>query len=128
VIQDSRRREGAGPGWLELRRQQIPARTRWERRSGQWRALALARYVFGEAAAARLDGFPPRGGLRGLLHLEVPFRDLEDHRERETLFLSLAAADPVLVQVPLVYVFEPISVPTGKGVGRSGRRGAALPG
>jgi hypothetical protein len=106
LIQDGRRREGAGPGWLELRREQVPARTRWERRSGQWRALALARYVFGEEASARLDGFPPRGGFRGLLHLEVPFLDLADHREKEALFLAMASVDPVLEQVPLIYVFE----------------------
>jgi hypothetical protein len=128
LIHDGRRREGAGPGWLELRREQIPARTRWERRSGQWRALALARYVFGAEASARLDGFPPRGGFRGLLHLEVPFLDLEDHREKETLFLAMASADPVLEQVPLVYVFEPVAewVEVGgggtpvAGAGRSG--------
>jgi hypothetical protein len=121
LIQDGRQRDGAGPGWLELRRERTSAGSRWERRSGQWRALALARHVFGEEASARLDGFPPRGGFRGLLHLRVPFLDLQDHREKESVFLAMASADPVLEQVSLVYVFEP------EVEGVDGGRAATLP-
>ena len=49
----------------------------------------------------------PVGPARGLLVLSVPFEDLERHRELEARFLAAAGADPVLTQVPLVYVFGP---------------------
>lgn len=112
--------DGSGTGhagWSELRQERIPERTRWERRAGQWRAVALAREVFGESAMGRLDGFPSRGGFGGLLHLEVPFRDLDDHRQREDLFLLMSSRDPVLRRCPLVFVFQPVPEPA------AGRKG-----
>jgi hypothetical protein len=46
-----------------------------------------------------------RGPFRGLLHLDVPFRDLAEHQARERCFLSAAAQDPVIARVPFVFVF-----------------------
>jgi hypothetical protein len=87
-------------------------RLRWELRAAQWSALDLARDVFGEEASAALSGYPARAAFRGLLHLEVPLEgigrgDLERHREREARFTRLAALDPVLRRVSLVFVFAP---------------------
>jgi len=88
---------------LERRLERDP----WKVRSAQWRAWALAEIAFGGAVRVGLTG---RGGyetFRGLLNLTVPFRGLEDHRDREALFLAWAQRDPVLSRVPLVFVFEP---------------------
>jgi hypothetical protein len=84
------------------------AEARWETRAAQWRARELAEEVFGGEVAARLTG--RRGGhpFRGLLHLDVPFRDLAQHRVREAAFLSAAARDPVLERVPFVFVLTPV--------------------
>ena len=43
----------------------------------------------------------------GLLHLEVPFEDLETHRAVEAIFPSSAAVDPTLSRVTLVFVLSP---------------------
>lgn len=84
---------------------------RWEKRSAQWRALILARHVFGEdETAVDLAAYPSRGGFRGLLHLRVPFDNLEDHQRREAWFGDLAARDEVLSRVPMVFVFDPVPV------------------
>jgi hypothetical protein len=87
-------------------------RGRWEARAAQWRARALAEAVFGGEVEARLSGHTTRGPFRGLLHLRVPFPGggepgarLAEHRAREAAFLTAAARDPVLVQVPFLYVF-----------------------
>jgi hypothetical protein len=82
-------------------------RARWEVRAAQWRAREIAESVFGRVASTALIGLRSDGPLRGLLHLEVPFRDLDAHREREALFLDAAAADPILERIRLVYVFGP---------------------
>ena len=74
-------------------------------RAAEWRARELAETVFGRVAGASLLGLRLGGELRGLLHLEVPFVDLDVHRDRERRFLAAAADDPILTQVPLVYVF-----------------------
>lgn len=108
MIRDDERYEEVAMGWHELRRETIPSRDRWERRAGQWRAVELARAVFGDEARGRLEGFPPRGGFRGLLELEVPFASLDEHRELEGIFLRLAGEDPVLERVPLVFAFVPV--------------------
>ncbi|MBW3534476.1 MAG: hypothetical protein KY453_04560, partial [Gemmatimonadetes bacterium] len=63
--------------------------------------------VFGGYVVARLAGASATGAFRGLLHLEVPFEDLERHTERERIFVASAARDEVLGQVPLVFVFAP---------------------
>lgn len=79
----------------------------WELRSAQYRAWALAAVTFGPEVSVSLVGRPGYPDFRGLLHLSVPFLDLEDHTRREALFLSWAGADPVLSRVPLIFVFEP---------------------
>jgi hypothetical protein len=79
----------------------------WELRSAQWRAWVLAEMTFGEKVAVSLVGRPGYKNFRGLLYLRVPFRDLDDHTARQSLFLSWAGIDPVLSRVPLVFVFEP---------------------
>jgi hypothetical protein len=85
----------------------------WELRSAQWRAWVLAEASFGTDVTVSLVGRPGHRSFRGLLYLSVPFRDLEDHHRRESLFLTWAGQDPVLARVPLVFVFEPtpVSVP-----------------
>lgn len=77
---------------------------RWEVRAAQWRAIELARAVFGAGVRAAMVGVRPDGAMRGLLRLDVPFDALETHRRRERDFLSLVGLDPLLSRVPLVYV------------------------
>lgn len=92
---------------LERRLERSP----WRVRSAQWRAFVLAQAAFGPGVSAHLSG---RGGyeaFRGLLSLTVPFRALDDHRYRESLFLAWASTDPVLSRVPLLFVFQPEPVP-----------------
>jgi len=84
-------------------------RARWEVRAAEWRAREIAEAVFGRVASASLTGLRPAGPLRGLLHMEVPFPSLQEHRDRERLFLAAVRTDPILTQVPLVYVFGPES-------------------
>ena len=91
----------------------VPERARWEARAAQWRARALAEAVFGSGVEARLSGIAAAGWWRGLLHLDVPFRALPEHREREARFLAAAARDAVLARVPLLFVFGP-SRPAGR--------------
>ena len=85
---------------------------RWEIRAAQWRALDLARAIWGEAVSASLSGYASRADFRGLLHLDVPVPldgegiDLDGHREREDRFTRAAGSDPVLRQVPLIYIFD----------------------
>ena len=83
----------------------------WELRSAQWRAWHLAEAAFGPDVSVFLTGRPGYPDFRGLLHLEVPFVGLDDHDERQSLFLAWARRDPVLRRVPLVFVFEPRPVP-----------------
>ena len=54
-----------------------------------------------------LLGIRAHGGLRGLLKLDVPFVDLDAHRRREAAFLGMVCADPLMAQVPLVFVVGP---------------------
>jgi hypothetical protein len=85
-------------------------RGRWEARAAQWRARELAEIFFGGVGAGRLLGLRAQGPTRGLLHLEVPFRDLPDHRDRERRFLEAAGSDPILSRIPLIYVLAPGAV------------------
>jgi hypothetical protein len=80
---------------------------RWEARAAQWRARELAESVFGGEVTARLTGRAGRQAFRGLLYLDVPFRDLATHRSLEAVFLSCAAKDPILARIPLVFVMGP---------------------
>jgi hypothetical protein len=100
--------------WVEIREARAHVRTRWSVRAAQWRALELAREIFGPTAGARLDGFPPRGPFQGLLHLRVPFSSLAAHRELEGRFLAFAGSDELLQEVPLVFVFEPFEEPASR--------------
>jgi hypothetical protein len=79
----------------------------WQLRAAQWRAVELAELAFGEGVVGELAG---RGGFspfRGLLTLTVPFQELADHRRKEEVFLSWALRDPILTQVPFVFLFRP---------------------
>jgi hypothetical protein len=81
-------------------------RERWEARAAQWRARHIAELVFGGEVAARLSG-RGRPPFRGMLELDVPFTDLETHREKEGVFLACVARDPLLASVPFIYVIGP---------------------
>jgi len=83
----------------------------WELRAAQWRAWFLAEHAFGTPVRVSLVGRPGYPGFRGFLHLTVPFRSLEDHRARESVFLAWAGEDPALARVPLLFVFDPSPVP-----------------
>lgn len=83
----------------------------WELSSARWRAWVLAEIAFGKPTQVSLVGRPGYQNFRGLLYLSIPFRDLDDHNYRQSLFLSWAGGDPVLSRVPLVFVFEPNPVP-----------------
>ena len=82
-------------------------RRRWEVRAAHWRAHALAEEVFGDRVRTSLEGLRTGGDLRGLLRLEVGFRDLDEHRRAEARFLAAAGGDPLLSTVPLLYVVGP---------------------
>ncbi|MBI4539965.1 MAG: hypothetical protein HY704_10710 [Gemmatimonadetes bacterium] len=86
-------------------------RARWELAAARWRALELARLIFGVEARTRLGSAAAAGGFRGLLYLEVPFQDLDAHRARERLFVGHASSDDLLRRVSLVYVFAPLAMP-----------------
>jgi hypothetical protein len=101
---------GPDPEHPQLRQRPLsPAeqRARWEVRAAQWRARELAEHVFGSVTAMGMTGIRGAGPLRGLLRLDVPFSDLETHLEREARFLSAVHADPLLTDVPLVFVIGP---------------------
>jgi hypothetical protein len=70
----------------------------------------VAEAVFGGEVRARLSGHSGGSPFRGLLHLDVPFRDLETHRALEAVFIACASEDPVLEQVPLIFVLGPAAV------------------
>ena len=86
-------------------------RERWSLPATLWRAHRLAESVFEGAVGIRVqpasielgrgDAYP----FRALVHLSVPFEDLNTHRDREEAFIRSAALDPVLCEVPMVYVF-----------------------
>ncbi len=80
---------------------------RWEVRAAQWRALELARSAFGAEARGSMIGLRHQGPMRGLMRLDVPFEDLDEHRRREANFLGMVGADPILARVPLVFVVGP---------------------
>ena len=91
-------------------------RRSWEVRAGQWQARHLAEVVFGGRVECTLSGATNGRGWRGLLWIDVPFEDLDRHRALEARFLAAVARDPVLEQVPFVYVIGP-SVASVEGMG-----------
>lgn len=109
---------------LDPERQIETERVGWTIRSAQWRARALAEEAFGGEVEVSLQPGSPAAAaasaapFRALLHLRVPFDDLERHRFREGLFDAWAARDPVLARVPFLYVFEPRPAGAGGGKGR----------
>jgi len=108
--------DGPAPhGLVDHRLDRQAYRARWSTQAARWRAVELVRLVFGPAARVRLEGSPGRPGLQGLLHIEVPFEGLDDHREREAFFLTSVAADEVLQAVPLLFVFRVASLHAGPG-------------
>lgn len=78
---------------------------RWSREAARWKAVALAEAVFGKGVESDLAATPGRDSFRGFLHLRVPFRDPDDHFHRERVFVWAASMDPVLREVPLLFVF-----------------------
>jgi hypothetical protein len=118
-----------GPGWEERRTHRAVRAVRWERRAAALAAHDLAHFVFGPRVEVRLSPWEAHPPLTGLLELRVPFASLDDHRSRETLFLALAAADPVVAGRPFVYVFEPLAGRGGaEATGRRPGAPAAGPG
>lgn len=126
--------EGEGLEHVEPERRRDVER-RWQVRAAQWRATALAEWAFGGRVVPRLAGRSESAGFRALLELEVPFDDLDDHRESEERFLAAARRDEHLSRMPMVVVFTPrpagppprVSAVAESGPGAS-RRGTAPPG
>lgn len=115
MIRELERADREGAHWIEVREETIPARQRWSIQAARWRTLELARHVFGPDASLGPDGFPPRGAFQGLVRLSVPFEDLEAHQELEARFSAMAGRDELLTRVPLVFVFDPVPHPVGRG-------------
>jgi len=58
-----------------------------------------------------------------MLRLDVPFVDLADHAEREARFLAFVAIDPVLAEVPLLYIIGPADLPSVRPTGAGREQG-----
>ena len=100
----------ADPDHLRLHQEpDSPAerQSRWEVRAAQWRAHEIAHVVFAGVTGMGLVGLRREGSVRGLLRLDVPFDDLDVHREREARFMAAVSMDPVLSSVRLLYVIGP---------------------
>jgi len=69
--------------------------------------LDLAEQAFGPGVRTSLLGVRPSGAIRGLVQLQVPFRSLAEHRDREAHFLGMVGVDPVMARVPLLFVVGP---------------------
>ncbi len=91
-------------------------RHHWTLQSALWRARLLADAVFGASCCCDVGAFPRTVAFQGMLELEVPFVDPEQHFRRERLFRSWASRDPVLGQVSLLFVFRPRLVERLKGI------------
>ncbi len=87
---------------------------RVEAGAARWRAGALAEAVFGGRVVPRLRSARTAAGFRALLELEVPFRDLDEHRDAEDRFLQAASGDEVLGSIPVVFVFTPVLEVAGR--------------
>ncbi len=81
---------------------------RLEAGGARWRAGALAEAVFGGRVVPRLRSARTAAGFRALVELEVPFRDLDEHRDAEDRFLRAAGGDEILGSIPVLFVFTPI--------------------
>ena len=78
--------------------------------AARWRALELAEATFGGTVDATLMSLRTRGPIRGLVSMDVPFLDLPEHRERESLFMAAVREDALLSRIPLVYAIGPRTV------------------
>lgn len=87
---------------------------RHEAGAARWRAGALAEAVFGGRVVPRLRSARTAAGFRALVELEVPFRDLDEHRDAEDRFLRAAYSDEVLGSIPVVFVFTPVLEVAGR--------------
>lgn len=83
------------------------ARSRWEVRAAQWRAVELAELIFGSVTGIGVSGFRSDGPIRGMMRMAVPFSELQAHQARQARFLAAADADPILSRVPFIYVIGP---------------------
>lgn len=81
---------------------------RLEAGAARWRAGALAEAIFGSGVVPRLRSARTAKGFRALVELEVPFRDLEAHRDAEDRFLRAAHGDEILGTIPVLFVFTPV--------------------
>jgi hypothetical protein len=81
-------------------------RHHWTLQSALWRARLLAEAVFGGSCVCEIGEFPKTRLFQGLLELEVPFTNPEQHFCRERIFRSWAGRDPVIGQLSLVFVFR----------------------
>lgn len=79
-----------------------------EVRAAAWRARELAASVFGEPVRTALHARARREPPRGLLRIDVPFDELAGHRLRERAFMAAVHVDPLLSEIPLVYVLGPV--------------------
>lgn len=79
----------------------------WEADAARWRAGALAEALFGEGVVPRLRSARGAAGFRALVELEVPFHDLDRHRELEGRFLREAGRDEILARIPTLFIFTP---------------------
>jgi hypothetical protein len=75
--------------------------------AARWRAGALAETIFGGRVVPRLRSARGGAGFTSLVELEVPFVELERHRELEERFVRAAGMDEVLSLVPALYLFTP---------------------
>ena len=85
-------------------------RHEWLRQTARWRAMDIARAVFGGECATRFGAFPSTGVFEGLLEIDVPFAGPDDHFQREAIFRACVRRDPVLGQMPLIFAFRPHAV------------------
>lgn len=90
---------------------------RLEAGAARWRAGALAEAVFGGRVVPRLRSARTAAGFRAMVELEVPFRDLDEHRDAEDRFLRAAYGDEVLGSIPVVFVFTPVLEAAGRSLG-----------
>jgi hypothetical protein len=107
------RRAGApDPGWdhatLLDEHIEVSREHRSEASAARWRAGALAEAIFGGRVVPRLRNARSMAGFRAMVELEVPFTELDAHREAEARFLEAARRDELLCRVPLVFVFTPV--------------------
>ena len=79
----------------------------------RWRAGALAEAIFGHGVVPRLRYARGAAGFHALVELVVPFRDLEEHRDREALFAAEAGRDEILSRSPALFVLTPAPLPEG---------------